>query len=160
MGLDMYLDRVTMFFETSNEDVRDSFPMPVNIKSNRVKNITENLIYWRKSNQIHNWFVNNVQNGEDNCGTYLVNRDDISSLLAAVTVVLNAKDKSLDLGIERALALLPPAPGFFFGSTDLDEFYWDDLARTKMELEELLAEMDPAAPKGNFYQHYTYASSW
>ena len=160
MGLDMYLDRVTMFYDTSNEDARDAAPMPVNIRNNRVKSITENMIYWRKSNQIHNWFVHNVQNGEDNCGTYLVNRDDISSLLAAVTVILDAKDKSLALGAERALTLLPPTSGFFFGSTDLDEFYWGDLARTKTELEELLAEMDPTAPEGNFYQHYTYASSW
>lgn len=152
MGLDMYLDCVTMFYDTSNEDARDAAVMPVNIKNDRVKSITESMIYWRKANQIHRWFVNNVQNGEDNCGTYLVNRDDISSLLAAVTVVLDAKDKSLDLGIERANSLLPPV--------EVGERYWSVLDRTKKELEDLLAEMDLTDPKGNFYQHYTYSSSW
>jgi hypothetical protein len=160
MGLDMYLDRVTMFYDTSNEDARDAAVMPVNVKNDRVKSITESMIYWRKANHIHRWFVNNVQNGEDNCGTYLVNRDDISSLLAAVTVALDAKDKSPSLGAERALTLLPPASGFLFGSTDLDERYWSVLDRTKKELEDLLAEMDLTDPKGNFYQHYTYSSSW
>jgi hypothetical protein len=31
MGLDMYLDRVTMFYDTDNEDARGVAPMPVNI---------------------------------------------------------------------------------------------------------------------------------
>ena len=29
--------------------------------------IIEQVGYWRKANQIHNWFVENVQDGEDDC---------------------------------------------------------------------------------------------
>jgi hypothetical protein len=33
------------------------------------------LAYWRKANQIHNWFVKNVQNGQDNCMPYEVSEN-------------------------------------------------------------------------------------
>jgi hypothetical protein len=36
--------------------------------------------YWRKSNQIHAWFVDNVQGGEDNCGEYYVSNDKLKQL--------------------------------------------------------------------------------
>ena len=29
----------------------------------------EEVGYWRKANAIHGWFVRNVQNGKDDCGT-------------------------------------------------------------------------------------------
>src|SRR4051812_7040675 len=37
--------------------------------------------YWRKANQIHSWFVNNVQNGTDDCGTYYVSQEQLQQLL-------------------------------------------------------------------------------
>ena len=36
--------------------------------------------YWRKANQIHNWMVNNVQDGNDDCGLYEVSIDHILEL--------------------------------------------------------------------------------
>ena len=29
--------------------------------------VSVNAAYWRKANAIHKWFVDNVQDGEDNC---------------------------------------------------------------------------------------------
>ena len=39
-----------------------------------------------------------------------------------------------------ASELLPTASGFFFGSTEYDEWYYDDLKRTVDMLEPLLTE--------------------
>ena len=36
--------------------------------------------YWRKANQIHDWFVRNVQSGEDNCRDYHVSREKLEEL--------------------------------------------------------------------------------
>ncbi len=47
-------------------------------------------------------------------------------------------------------ALLPSANGFFFGNTDYDEWYYNDIENTIKILEEALAE------DGDFY----YTSSW
>ncbi len=34
-----------------------------------VTTIREEVLYWRKANAIHQWFVENVQGGEDHFGT-------------------------------------------------------------------------------------------
>jgi hypothetical protein len=45
-----------------------------------------------------------------------------------------------------ARELLPTGSGFFFGGTDYDEYYYNDLVETQKMLEELLLEED-----GEFY---------
>lgn len=40
----------------------------------------EDVGYWRKANQIHNWFVQNVQDGEDDCGIYEVTQSKLIEL--------------------------------------------------------------------------------
>ena len=78
MGLDMYLTKETYiganyeFNEIGGtlELTREGSPIP--IKLNRVVSISERIGYWRKANQIHNWFVENVQGGEDDCKKYYV----------------------------------------------------------------------------------------
>jgi hypothetical protein len=55
---------------------------------------------------------------------------------------------------ERAEELLPTQSGFFFGGTDYDEWYKQDLEYTVTRIEKILA--DPAFVKSDFY----YQSSW
>ena len=100
--------------------------------------------YWRKANQIHSWFVREVQGGEDNCGEYYVSSDKLIELLAICKHSLENKDP----------ALLLPQGGFFFGSTDIDEWYWNDLKSTISQLERILAL--PEFDNLSFY----YNSSW
>ena len=58
------------------------------IKPERITHIEEEIGYWRKANQIHNWFVNNVQNGNDNCGTYYVGVEQLEELSENCKAVL------------------------------------------------------------------------
>ena len=37
--------------------------------------------YWRKANAVHNWFVDNVQDGNDGCKHYWVSKEDLQKLL-------------------------------------------------------------------------------
>ena len=99
--------------------------------------------YWRKANQIHRWFVENVQQGEDDCGDYYVGSEQLSELLELCKKV--QADHSL------AEELLPSASGFFFGGTDYDEWYYNDITNTIAILEEALED-----EHGDFY----YSSSW
>lgn len=101
--------------------------------------------YWRKANAIHSWFVKNVQGGIDDLGWYTVSKEQLISLLETVNQVI--EDKSL------AEQLLPPQFGFFFGSTDIDERYFDNLEYTKNQLEKLLETYDEQ-------NEYFYTSSW
>lgn len=86
--------------------------------------VSVNIGYWRKANQIHNWFVNECANGVDECQPIGVSADKLRSLRATAEHLLENRDNS------EALKLLAPASGFFFGSTDIDEWYWADLERT------------------------------
>ena len=55
---------------------------------------------------------------------------------------------------EIASKLLPTQRGFFFGSTEYDEYYIEDLKHTKEVLEKVLNEVD-------FENNYVlYTSSW
>ena len=75
---------------------------------------------WRKANQIHNWFVNNVQDGVDDCKEYYVSYSQLLDLKKLCEKAIKDKDASI----------LPPKQGFFFGSTEIDEYYWGNLVET------------------------------
>jgi len=100
--------------------------------------------YWRKSNQIHAWFVENVQGGKDDCGEYYVSKDKLRELLTTCQQALFNKDPNL----------LPPREGFFFGGTDIDEWYWEDIKDTIKQLKHVLELSEKS--KLSFY----YTSSW
>ena len=100
--------------------------------------------YWRKANQIHGWFVNNVQNGEDNCGEYYVSHEKLEELLNTCRQAY----------LERNPSLLAPVEGFFFGGTDIDQYYWEDVKRTIDKLKKIVSNKQ--YPQLSFY----YSSSW
>jgi hypothetical protein len=106
--------------------------------------VSVNVAYWRKSNQIHNWFVINVQRGEDDCGEYYVSNNKIKELVNTCTLAITNKDPNL----------LPPREGFFFGSTDVDEWYWKDIMDTINQLQPIIDR--PDFDSLSFY----YQSSW
>ncbi len=109
-----------------------------------IKTVKFEAMYWRKANAIHKWFVDNVQSGEDDCGTYDVSREQLQELQNTIMEALKDKKKKV----------LPTKEGFFFGGTDYDDDYWDDLKRTVKELKELLADKNL---EGFDFQ---YNSSW
>jgi hypothetical protein len=70
----MYLHRKTYManWEWMKPEDRDEVTVlrggkPTGIKSERVKQIVEEVACWRKANAIHQWFVGNVQRGKDDC---------------------------------------------------------------------------------------------
>jgi hypothetical protein len=103
------------------------------------------VAYWRKSNQIHAWFVENCQNGEDDCREAYVSREQLMELIDLCKRVL--ADNSL------AEELLPSQAGFFFGSTEYDEWYFGDIEQTVTMLETVLRE----TPED---WTFAYQSSW
>jgi len=94
----------------------------------------EGLIYWRKANAIHGWFVNECADGVDNCQEIKVSLEDLKVLLHTIEIVLNDKSE------EKARAYLPPTPGFFFGSPEIDTYYWEELERTQERLKTIISQ--------------------
>lgn len=130
MGLDMYLNAKRFLWHNEDElseSISEHFP---ELGSKRVKQVTAEAGYWRKSNQIHKWFVENVQNNVDDCGEYEVTKEDLKKLLDIVEEVLADHSK--------AKTLLPNTSGFFFGSQEYDDYYFQDLEYTKDLLHDIL----------------------
>lgn len=143
MGLDMYLELV--IYDWKNECVEEFkrikiiSDIPEHMRLNKV---TIEAMYWRKENHIHEWFVRNVQGGEDDCDRYYVCNEQLEDLHRDACNVLRWEC--------LAEALLPTQSGFFFGGTEYDEYYFDSLR----DIKELLPEI--IALKGDKY----YRSSW
>lgn len=78
--------------------------------------------YWRKANQIHSWFVQNVQDGKDECVRHFVHNDKLRELRKTCEFALDHP--------KRAEDILTPKDGFFFGSMEVDNYYFDDLRDT------------------------------
>lgn len=74
MGLDMYLNRKYSKFRKDDGTLSDNWNDLKFDKFGRSNKLgfTENVGYWRKANYIHRWFVDNVQNGNDDCKEYCV----------------------------------------------------------------------------------------
>lgn len=54
--------------------------------------VEEEVMYWRKANHIHAWFVENVQNGQDDCGTYHVPEEKLHELLVVCKHILEKSE--------------------------------------------------------------------
>ena len=127
-------------------DLAEAIGATLDTKIGAVKQVSLSAGYWRKANSIHNWFVKTVQDGVDECQESHVTLEQLQELLAIVTMVLD--DVSL------AEEILPPHEGFFFGSTDIDEYYLRDLEDTKEILEKILKS--PDAKNWSYF----YQASW
>lgn len=185
MGLDMFLKKkhyVGAQWEhrkvTGKIEVQIN-GKPLNINFNNVTNIEEEVAYWRKANHIHNWFVQNVQNGVDNCGEYYVSVEDVKQLLSDCKAVVESLEKSRMKDVEVTVGfskdgditedipvftdvdvaeeLLPSTSGFFFGSTDYDRYYLDQTKYTIEVLESILNDLDS---EGYLPYDIYYSSSW
>lgn len=93
-------------------------------------NLELTIAYWRKANAIHNWFVEEVQGGVDDCQPYDVSREKLTELRDECKFVLEHK--------EDAAARLAPRAGFFFGGTEIEEDYFGDLQLTVDQLTRIL----------------------
>jgi hypothetical protein len=98
------------------------FPKIKDIKNIKGFTVTIQVGYWIKANAIHNWFVENIQEGKDECQRSYVNRDQLKELLKVCQDVL--KD------VKKADTKLPTAEGFFFGSTEYGDMYFSDIKDT------------------------------
>jgi hypothetical protein len=118
-------------------------------KVDGIWHLNKELMYWRKANQIHQWFVDNVQNGVDDCGSYVVDLCQIDELLYDIDLVLSNHSLADDV--------LPTQSGFFFGGTEYDKYYFSDLRETKRKLKPLRKRK---AYRDETRYEFRYSSSW
>jgi hypothetical protein len=120
--------------------------------------IFEDIGYWRKANQIHNFFVQECQDGIDECQYSMVTKDKLEDLLERCKRAMKLKKIYLNDGIikdgEGLETFLPTSSGFFFGGTEFNEWYFEDVAETKKLITKVLKQTDFDK------QVILYRSSW
>lgn len=154
MGLDMYLSKRTYVKRWDHQPMekvvsvtvtRGGVPHP-GVQPDRVSYVIEEVMYWRKANAIHRWFVHEVQGDQDDCGEYRCTYEDLHRLLTSINQVL--------ANPPAAETTLPTEVGFFFGNVDYDDGYLEKLGETHVALSRLLNEPDAELAE------YLYQSSW
>ena len=181
MGLDMYLSKKSYVKQWSHRKPEDQFDVSVkrggkkypNIKPERVSYVIEEIMYWRKANQIHGWFTQNTSEVTPDV-RYDVTKTDLEVLLEtckSVIEILNTAPKVTTQVVggwkdgEQYMVdvetydsdvlqeILPPTQGFFFGSDTIDDYYKQDIIDTIKFLEEELPDCEEDA-------EFEYYASW
>ena len=181
MGLDMYMSKKTYVKQWSHNKPEDQFNVDIKkggepfspIKKERVSYVVEEVAYWRKFNALHNWFVNECGDGEDNCQEIYIGEklpELLETLYEVKEVYENSPKKKVQVksgwsnGEETFYEvevpedtdtlddLFPTASGFFFGGTEYDEYYIEQVNETIELIEGLLKEDE----NGDYY----YQASW
>lgn len=147
MGLDMYLYAEKFVSNAEYRNEQDKFNTIVSALE--AEQFTDGhlitavqVAYWRKANAIHAFFVDGE---EDNCEPIYVSHEHLQRLQDLCKQVLD----------NPALAeeLLPTQGGFFFGSTEYDEWYMHSIKETYDKLSTLLKQI----PDG---WSFKYQASW
>ena len=169
MGLDMYLeirkdeyrskyhqDKGSDLALEYPKDITEFIPIPTDLTISRQTNYK--VGYWRKANQIHNWFMQNCaerddwDNPIDDCRPIRITTGALEKLLDTCKKVL--ADHSL------ASSLLPTQSGFFFGSTEYDEYYFSDIEKTIKIIEPVLKFAKHKLEIEDYDWEVYYQASW
>ena len=159
MGLDMYLEARKY---VSKSNWKDGEPSPNPDYSSLVAlapegatekalfgsaNISLTVGYWRKANAIHKWFCD-LDGGRDECQEIHVNREKLMELRSLC--------ESIVLQPSMAESTLPPQPGFFFGSYEIDDWYMEDMKETVGIIDHVLKVF----PEDDWDWSFVYHASW
>jgi len=183
MGLDMFLN-ATCYILNESLSTEISNLVGILFPNAEVRENTVTVMSWRKANAIHNWFITNCGNGEDDCQPIPVSIDHLTKLRNLCKRVLDhstlipalikngtrytrnsdgeivatpiIEDGQTIANPSYAKRYLPTTSGFFFGSTEYDQYYYQDVKETYEALDAILKIPQDELNKWDF----TYRASW
>lgn len=94
--------------------------------------LDRNVGYLRKVNFIYGYFSDRIDENTMECE---VTKEDLKDIIAKCKEVLEKEDE------ETSKKLLPTCSGCFFGSTDYDSYYYDDVKEVLELSTKLLADL-------------------
>lgn len=104
--------------------------MGLDIYLRKTRRDTEELGYFRKVNFLVSYFFSSDYSDYDNCRPLEISKEECEELVDRCKTVLEKRDTNV------SEELLPPVGGFFFGNTDIDDYYYEDVAEVKKVFEE------------------------
>lgn len=159
MGLDQYLyaKRYYSDYDFNKSEEREKFAELQKVWGEAIPRqtcgaagmsfeIVHTVAYWRKANAIHGWFIKHCGQGIDDCRPIYVSREMLTILKTVCEEALSSRDEKF------AKRELPPTEGFFFGTYEMDDWYWSDMQSTVDQLNVALSLEN--------VDEYTYQASW
>lgn len=149
MGLDMSLYREIQLkgkMEITDRGVRE-----VVGEDGAKPSVRNEVCYWRKFNALHKYFNEHFnEHYNDNCVDMYMSIDDIKELLALVKKIKGEikTDEDGNITNPKVCEELPTEEGFFFGSTEYDEYYVSQLDNTIRQLEEVINDHEKLLKAG------------
>lgn len=182
MGLDMYLYAKRFLGYDEKEmkaAVAAAVKSPFTSGRSEASEVRVEVMYWRNANAIHKWFVDNVQDGVDECQKSYVSKEDLINLRDVCQKVIDTavveagkvsngytikggkredfwEDGEIVQNPEEIEAILPSQGGFFFGGTDYDQYYLQGVEDTLEALNSILSLSEEELRFWDFEYH----SSW
>lgn len=160
MGLDMYLKRKIYYglnYKHNNIEGKKT-KIVINdevVDHTDLEEISFQVGYWRKFNALHNYFVENIQEGVDDCKEYWISEEKLKDIINLCQKDIEYLDtlkleNDIYINVDDEKLNLIPKSGFFFGSTEINTWHYEMLKNTINQLTEALSI------NGDFY----YQSSW
>lgn len=164
MGLDMYFyARKTTYKSFSKWDKPDradetNYPEDLKTFSDYIYDrnfksvqtvISYQIGYFRKFNALHSYIVKTFADGIDNCQDIILYKEDVEKIKKVLDDVLNVHQQA-----EKAKEILPTQSGYFFGGTDYDEYYFEEVKVAADLMQNFLDNFD--------FENYqlVYRASW
>ena len=139
MGLDQYFEIQKKRSEKElEEEIRRIFinEQPSDQEIENMRYFTNELAYFRKFNALQNYFEEKFN--LDNCEKVIMEDYIYEDLLDRTTKVLTAHQQKTQTEAEEiAIKLLPNTEGFFYGSQEYDEYYYEDVEKLIDDLQRM-----------------------
>lgn len=98
--------------------------------------------YWRKFNALHGYIVRKFANGVDECQEIMLTADNINTLVEDLEKTLKTINEVGIDNVDVTTLEIRPTGGFFFGSTEIDNWFCQDIAGAIDTFKELRESFD------------------
>ena len=127
MGLDINVTKIAKsMVKTITNSWKDYEKLIDELNDTDCENF-EFLAYFRKVNFLFEFFSGSLNEDET---TAVITRGEMEELIEKCEFVLNNRDKASEI--------LPTCDGFFFGSLDYDDYYFESVAKVLLSFQVIL----------------------
>ena len=127
MGLDINVTKISKSMVKTNTNSWKDYEKLIDELNDIDCENFEFLAYFRKVNFLFEFFSGSLNEEET---TAVITRGEMEELIEKCEFVLNNRDKASEI--------LPTCDGFFFGSLDYDDYYFESVAKVLLSFQVIL----------------------
>ena len=127
MGLDINVTKIAKSMVKTNTNSWKDYEKLIDELNDIDCENFEFLAYFRKVNFLFEFFSGSLNEDET---TAVITRGEMEELIEKCEIVLNNRDKASEI--------LPTCDGFFFGSLDYDDYYFESVAKVLLSFQVIL----------------------